>query len=103
MAEYIEREAFRDRLIELVRDTSNVHQKKVEEWILGGKVGDRPSISESMADSVLAADVAPVVRCKDCKKMQKDEIFGGMWCNRMTGTYRVNADVFCSYGEREGE
>lgn len=47
-----------------------------------------------------AADVAPVVRCKDCKRWQRhSEInrdYGG--CRRYSSTMRY--DDFCSQGER---
>lgn len=37
-----------------------------------------------------------IVRCKDCKHCQYDEMFGDRWCNGS----RVHADSFCSDGER---
>lgn len=44
-----------------------------------------------------AADVVQVVRCKDCRRAEKDHLFGGYWCHG----YRVSPDGFCSYGERK--
>lgn len=41
-------------------------------------------------------DAVEVVRCKDCKHCQYDEMFGDRWCNGS----RVHADSFCSDGER---
>ena len=38
-----------------------------------------------------------VVRCRDCKNVQKDELFGTLWCN---GTI-VKGDYFCASGERK--
>jgi hypothetical protein len=38
-----------------------------------------------------------IVRCKDCKNVQKDELFGTLWCN---GTI-VKSDYFCASGERK--
>jgi hypothetical protein len=43
------------------------------------------------------ADVVKVVRCRDCKNVQKDELFGTLWCN---GTI-VKGDYFCASGERK--
>lgn len=43
-----------------------------------------------------AADVAPVVRCKDCKYYKPDEYE----CGCDYGLPCVKADDFCSYGER---
>lgn len=43
------------------------------------------------------ADVAEVVRCKDCAKCQVDTIFNQFWC----GGERVLPNGFCNYGERK--
>lgn len=43
------------------------------------------------------ADVAPVVRCKDCKHSQKDELWGMRWCKGVT----VKDEHFCADGERK--
>ena len=60
-----------------------------------------------------AADVAPVVRCKDCKHFKNygktsllidgKNIKAG-WCHRRARYdegYRMPPDGFCSYGERK--
>ena len=47
-------------------------------------------------DHAPTVDAVPVVRCKDCKHCQYDEMFGDRWCNGS----RVHADSFCSDGER---
>lgn len=60
-----------------------------------------------------AADVAPVVRCKDCKHFKNygktsllidgKNIKAG-WCHRRAQydeEYRMPPDGFCSYGERK--
>lgn len=47
-------------------------------------------------DSAPTVDAVEVVRCKDCKHCQYDEMFGDRWCNGS----RVHADSFCSDGER---
>lgn len=44
------------------------------------------------------AEVAKIVRCKDCAKVHPDEMFGEYWCNGE----RVEANHFCSYGEKKG-
>ena len=46
-------------------------------------------------------DDAPeaIVRCKDCKYCKVyDDI---PWCNRLTGTFRVEEESFCSFGRKE--
>lgn len=62
-----------------------------------------------MLEKLPAADVAPVVRCKDCKSCRKlnrkdriEEAYadGVLWCtNQSDGVW---PDDFCSYGERKG-
>lgn len=40
-----------------------------------------------------------VVRCKDCKYC---EVYDDIpWCNRLTGTFRVEDGSFCSFGKKE--
>ena len=40
-----------------------------------------------------------VVRCKDCKYCKVyDDI---PWCDRLTGTFRVEEESFCSFGRKE--
>ena len=51
-----------------------------------------------------SADVAPVVRCKDCKNWQTDwnpSIPDRHYCAVMDSM--MKADDFCSYGERREE
>jgi hypothetical protein len=59
-----------------------------------------------IADHLIANDVVPVVRCKDCKhwniRTGNDPSLkyycnaDGMWCKPVR-----SADDFCSYGERK--
>ena len=37
-----------------------------------------------------------IVRCKDCKYMQEDKLFGQYWCKGN----EVKPDHFCGYAER---
>ena len=47
-----------------------------------------------------AADVAPVVRCKDCKHSWED--IGGLTCSHgVCVDCAVLADFYCAYGERK--
>ena len=80
MAEYIERGA-------LLNAYDAAHK--------GEPGGARKLIADAPS-----ADVAPVVRCGDCslKYMNGDE---DIVCGR-TGV-NVDADDFCSYGERRGD
>lgn len=87
MAEYIEREALRDALYDADAITMS-----------GVKI----------LNQFPAADVAPVVRCKDCKHyLIADEFDGGnrYMCEVNHFSY-INSDgdmCYCSYGERKDD
>ena len=99
MAEYIKREA----AIAYIREQSEECQKAFEE--LGGESGIYADAYNDLAEDfyrIPAANVAPVVRCKDCKhydmgvclKIYSDgNVHSAAWQSR-------NPDDFCSYGER---
>lgn len=101
--EYIERSA-------LIKDIRGL---TTETWGKGLKNGWW-SHSVQIKDNFLrliekspAADVAPVVRCKDCKhwRHETDGMIDHYECNIFCGCYGrgylTNADDFCSYGERK--
>lgn len=50
-----------------------------------------------------AADVAPVVRCKDCKHYQQNPYSDedDTWCMLWADWIPTEPDDFCSYGERK--
>lgn len=48
-----------------------------------------------------AADVAPVVRCKDCKHFNRLYRFNRNACGCAQGCVRPEPDGYCSYGERK--
>lgn len=52
--------------------------------------------AEQLLDEIPAADVAPVVRCKDCKHE-----FGGSCI--ICGFQKRKPEDFCSYGDRKGK
>ncbi len=47
----------REKLIEILRGVIKFHEEQKEKWILGGKVGERPSITESFVDILIANGV----------------------------------------------
>lgn len=60
----------------------------------------------ALADAVPAADVAEVVRCKDCKYQNKGQNECESWnmCEYRSWLYfPVNDDDYCSKGERWNE
>ena len=48
-----------------------------------------------------AADVAEVVRCKDCKHKLRTVANGVVICGEKHGMIRPSLDDFCSYGEKK--
>jgi hypothetical protein len=102
MAEYIDREA-------LLKEMLGLHTIPV--YI--GHVTDEDIMFETMVDVVKeqpAADVVPVVRCKDCKYCRKTKgnerytyFEGVLLCESFEmsdDVCAVNPEDFCSYGER---
>lgn len=88
MAEYIEREAAIDAVTEVYYNTPDVN-------LSGEKF-------EAAINGILAADVAPVARCKDCKHCDPENYH----CDNPMGTaapLRRKPDDFCSYGERKND
>ena len=86
-----------------------VARNTAKRW-LAFAVGTGVSAVETI-DQVPAADVAPVVRCKDCKHStlpseltQRYGKPGTLTCHNMhapSNRRNVGGDDFCSYGERK--
>ena len=96
----------RDAAIAYIREQSEECQKAFEE--LGGKSGIYADAYNDLAEdfySIPAADVAPVVRCKDCKhKGWVQEPCHGKsvdYCKIWDCTLRNLEATFCSYGEQK--
>lgn len=108
MAEYISRKA----AIAYIREQSEECQKAFEEF--GGESGIYADAYNDLAEdfhSIPAADVVPVVRCKDCKHYRN---YPNGLCYLHTEPKTnargysgeavcVEPDDFCSYGERKDE
>ena len=65
-----------------------------------------PSWYAAQIEELPPADVAPVVRCKDCKSRRIDG-YCTKFQNNISGIavswFMPEDDGFCSYGERKGE
>ena len=87
MAEYIEREAAIDAVTEVYYSMPDV-------TLSGEKF-------EAAINGILAADVAPVVRCKDCKQGEVDDpdFPDQYYCHAGCGWNK--GDFYCAYGERK--
>ena len=85
MAEYIERQVAIDALDKKYR--------------YGGDI-DRCGLATALdeIEAIPAADVVPVVRCKDCKYLGITTL-GSYWCRNVNGCAKPTSDSFCSYGE----
>ena len=63
------------------------------------RIATMTSAKRLLAD-IPAADVAPVVRCKDCKHSWED--IGGLCCSHGACVdLTVPGDFYCAYGERK--
>lgn len=86
---YIEREALLDELKEhhdyVMQDPEISKTMKWCEAVCYGRTKD-------IVETLPAADVVEVVRCKDCKECYKG------WCE--LDDVHVKDDHYCSYGER---
>lgn len=93
MAEYIEREAAVE-IAEKYGLTNGV--------VLGVHSGLADCIASEI-NAIPAANVEPVVRCKDCKKSNLTE-FGKRYCSEPMGAFYgcipVEDSFFCSGGKR---
>ena len=93
MPEYIEREA-------LIRRIKEIHCAECDSY--NGARCRACWVDDTLdyIDSEPAADVAPVVRCKDCKHSWED--IGGLTCSHgVCVDCAVLADFYCAYGERK--
>jgi len=87
MAEYIDREALFAEF-----DRLGLGEHSIVEKVFS--IGVRTIIA-----GMPAADVAPVVRCKECKHYEPEEYECG--CVFAGGLPYVKADDYCSYGKRK--
>lgn len=95
MADYIDREEI-----------------KYEQWAVGPYNGLLKIVRKTTIDSIPAADVAPVVRCRDCAHARKKNDYEGAYlrdelliCTNFElvedGWLPVFPQHFCSYGARK--
>lgn len=90
MAEYIEREAAIDAIMKVYVRTA------------GYKARERVFEAEEAVHRLPVADVAPVVRCKDCEYSWED--IGGLTCSYgCCVDCIVREDFFCADGAKREE
>lgn len=88
MAEYLDREAALEICDKECKERLRMHDYcgDTVAWNIGGAIKELP-----------CADVAPAVRCKDCKYRDGTPGQPNILCAQM------HEDDFCSYGERRAE
>ena len=90
MADYIDRAALTEQLRTIM--TRYFAQGRVD-------VAKDYNWAITVLDSAPAADVAEVVRCKDCKHKVRIDANGIVICSEEHGMYCPTEKDFCSYGE----
>ena len=94
MKDYIEREA----LLQDIKETVVYTARPDRENLIGR--GVRLVLDRIAAAP--AADVAPVVRCRDCKYYETHEPIHKLVCERSEGyLIPMKPDDFCSHGRRK--
>lgn len=94
MAEYINREAFLQALEETEYDISPAYEPD----------GFTFNRVYEVVESIPAADVVPVVRCKDCKYLANATVNSNGFLICHVNDMEIAPEDFCSYGEcREGK
>ena len=88
MAEYIDRNAFGNRMYHEAFEKDSDMQK----WDSGCWI--RYKLFEKVLRDTPSADVVEVLRCKDCKWVEDDG-----FCRLHWG--KLKMDDYCSYGERK--
>ena len=63
------------------------------------------AFADKVAEMITGAPSIDIVRCKECKHYDKFPTWSACtyWSGDPYEQASVNADDFCSYGEREGE
>lgn len=56
----------------------------------------------SELQDILAADVEPVVRCRDCTYFYMDEKFNRAWCSYYDGVTKTAKNGYCYHAIRKG-
>ena len=60
-------------------------------------------VAVKLLEKVPAADVAEVVRCRDCKHKVRTDANGIVICSEEHGMYCPTENDFCRYGVKKGE
>ena len=83
----------RQAAIDALYDWSEHSMTDAEAWHIKQVIGDIKS---------LPAAQPVIIRCKDCNYFY-DANFAKSWCNRMSGTFMVKPDSYCSFAVKRKE
>lgn len=65
------------------------------------KTTQQPAFLDVILEAIPAADVVPVVRCRECRHRDPEDHKCDCGENERQGCpFRVHDDYFCAYGER---
>lgn len=91
MTDYISRKELNKRLSEKASRSSHSDFQPAPTW----------NEAVEIMDSIPAADVRPVVTCKDCVHFVRGELFGDMVCDyHYLHHYHAEPNEFCSHAEK---
>lgn len=105
MAEYIERKVAINRIKEYAADVYDIDLDDAKQF--GGNSRAENYCeglyeATELVDDIPAADVAPVVRCRDCKFAYINSFSAASGIALCTSSGQpMQQDDFCSYGERK--
>ena len=95
--EYIDRQSTVDALARLCKRVCQYSGKQRQFMCGACPLGDAFTVIE---DDLPAAEVRPVVMCRDCRHWEYDAIFFDGWCR---GRRRGNPNWYCADGEKREE
>lgn len=82
-------------------DADKVYEMAITHKDFKQSIADLVSLKEVLDDTP-TADVVEVVRCKNCRMAEEDQMIDGWYyCNNNELSHKPNH--FCSYGERKDE
>lgn len=99
MTDYIEREAFKSRCVDVLEGIAKNPKMTRDEMHV---IAALHAVCE-IIDDMTAADVKPVVLCRDCvyRKAAKVNDYGFLICS--ASGMDITDDDYCSYGVKEKE
>ena len=107
MAEYMSKEVFLSSM-GLTGDETKYGNRDADHQHRSYSTYMSYEIMDSVEDSIVEEELAPVVRCKDCKHWSYAQSLNRHECNIFNGAYNfigypTKSNDFCSYGERREE